>query len=101
MVRPGKQMSWKHFCKTLFDAVQQDRLGDVAAALTYYGMLSLFPFLLFVVAVGGLLLDPARIQQLVTQIGRFTPPQVTEIIANRLNEHHQATGTGLLALSIA
>src|SRR5215471_16001517 len=101
MVRPGKQISWKHFFTSLFGAIKQDQLGDVAAALSYYGILALFPFLLFVVALGGLMLDKSRIQQLVTQIGEFTPSQVTEIIAARLNEIHQGSGRGLLTLSIA
>src|SRR5262249_15825038 len=101
MVRPGKQMPWRYFFKTLFAAGRDDQLRDVAAGLTYYGILALFPFLLFVVALGGLLLDPSRIEQLVTQIGRFTPAQVTDIIAERLKEIHQASGTGLLTLAIA
>ncbi len=52
---------------------QEDNLTDWAAALTYYGVLSIFPALLAMVAVVGLVGDPQTITKeltkLVTSIG--------------------------------
>lgn len=51
----------------------EDNLSDWAAALTYYGLLALFPALIALVGLIGLVGDPASttktITQLVTKIG--------------------------------
>jgi hypothetical protein len=38
----------------------EDELTDRAAALTYYGVLSIFPALIALVSIVGLVFDPAR-----------------------------------------
>ena len=52
---------------------QEDNMSDWAAALTYYGLLSLFPALIALVSVLGLFADPQtttrQITDIVTQIG--------------------------------
>ncbi len=52
---------------------QEDNLSDWAAALTYYGLLSLFPALIALVSILGLFGDPqtttTQITDIVTQIG--------------------------------
>jgi membrane protein len=52
---------------------REDNLADWAAALTYYGLLSLFPALIAVVSVIGLVGDPqsttAKLTEIVTEIG--------------------------------
>lgn len=51
----------------------EDNLSDWAAALTYYGLLSLFPALIALVSVVGLFADPQsttqKVTEIVTQIG--------------------------------
>ena len=51
----------------------EDNLSDWAAALTYYGLLALFPALIALVAIVGLFADPQttaqKLTQIVTQIG--------------------------------
>src|SRR5918998_2620669 len=46
----------------------EDELTDRAAALTYYGVLSIFPALIALVSIVGLVFDPARITQALTDI---------------------------------
>jgi membrane protein len=52
---------------------QEDNLSDWAAALTYYGLLALFPALIALVAIVGLFANPTStaktLTQIVTQIG--------------------------------
>jgi membrane protein len=100
MRRPGKDMTWRQFGKRLLTEHKKDRLQVEAAALTYYGVLALFPFLVFLVTFGGLLLNPERIAQLVDQLGRLTPGEVANIVGARLRQLHDQAGGGLLALSI-
>ncbi|MBA2521897.1 MAG: YihY/virulence factor BrkB family protein, partial [Solirubrobacterales bacterium] len=51
-------------------------MTDWAAALTYYGLLSLFPALIAMVSILGLVADPEKTTQsiadIVTQIGPST-----------------------------
>jgi membrane protein len=62
--RPGPLIAPSDF-KAAFQRFQKDQITDRAAALTYYSLLSLFPALLFAVAVlgvfgqGGLIADAA------------------------------------------
>jgi membrane protein len=46
--------SWKHTLKRTFKEFQDDGLTDWAAALTYYGVLALFPALIALVSIIGL-----------------------------------------------
>jgi membrane protein len=54
---------------------REDNLGDWAAALTYYGLLSLFPMLIALVAVVGLVGDPQSTTRTVTDIVTRIGPQ--------------------------
>jgi membrane protein len=54
---------------------QEDNLTDWAAALTYYGLLSLFPALIALVAVVGLFGDPKSTTQSITDMVTSIGPQ--------------------------
>jgi membrane protein len=54
--------------KRTFTEFQDDNLGDWAAALTYYGLLSLFPMLIALVSIVGLFGNPEGTTQTVTDI---------------------------------
>jgi membrane protein len=59
--------------KRTFTEFSEDNLTDWAAALTYYGLLALFPALIALVAIVGLFGDPktttSNVTQIVTSIG--------------------------------
>lgn len=67
---------------------QEDNLTDWAAALTYYGVLSIFPMLIVLASLVGLFGDPMTLTDIVTQISpgaateTFTGP-IESITANR------------------
>jgi membrane protein len=73
-------------------------LADTAAALAFYGVLALFPFLLFVVAVVGLVLDPHIVRNLVAQLALVAPPQVTAIIGAQLDSLLRGPHTRVLTV---
>jgi membrane protein len=100
MHRPGKDLSWREFAKRLAAEYKKDRIGVQAAALTYYAMLALFPFLIFLVTFGGLLLNPQRIAALVQELGKAAPGEVVSIVGDRLHELQDKAGGGVLAIAI-
>ncbi len=66
--------AWRATAKRTFDAFQADQVTDLAAALTYYGVLSLFPALIALVSVVGLFGDPDAITEALTEIVRDLGP---------------------------
>jgi membrane protein len=54
--------------KRTFAEFKEDELTDRAAALTYYGVLSIFPALIALVSIVGLVFDPARITSALTDV---------------------------------
>ena len=54
--------------KRTFAEFKEDELTDRAAALTYYGVLSIFPALIALVSIVGLVFDPARITKALTDV---------------------------------
>ena len=63
---------WPTLKRTLTE-FQEDNLSDWAAALTYYGLLSLFPALIAMVSLIGIFGDPktttSTLTEIITEIG--------------------------------
>jgi membrane protein len=94
-------MSWKEFLKGLGGELSKDAVTDIAAGVTYYGALSLFPFLLFLVALASLVIAPSDAERLVDQLRTVAPGAVTEIVGERirqLGQDQNATLVGFGAL---
>jgi membrane protein len=58
--------SWMDTLKRTFREFKEDDLTDWAAALTYYAVLSIFPALIALVSIVGLVADPATITRILT-----------------------------------
>src|SRR5436189_637246 len=58
--------SWWGVLKRTVREFQDDNLTDWAAALTYYAVLSLFPALIALVSIIGLVADPKTITRVLT-----------------------------------
>jgi membrane protein len=80
MAWPG----WKPFLKELARAYHLDAVADVAGALTFYSILALFPFLLFMVALASKVVTPATTQALLDQVAMVAPEQVTHLVEDRV-----------------
>src|SRR5262249_36587068 len=88
------------FLKELYHRWERHWLGDTAAALTYYGMLSVFPFLIFLTTFMGLLLDRRAITQIVGEAAKVVPGPVVAIINDRLTSLQQTANSGLFTFGI-
>ena len=58
--------SWWDTLKRTFREFKEDNLTDWAAALTYYSVLSIFPALIALISIVGLIADPATITRVLT-----------------------------------
>ncbi len=59
---------WWLTLKRTFSEFQEDNLTDWAAALTYYGLLALFPALIALVSIVGLVMDPETLTDALTDV---------------------------------
>jgi membrane protein len=82
---------WLATAKRTVKEFKDDNLTDWAAALTYYGVLSLFPALIALVSIVGLVMDPKTVTDTLTKlVGSLNPNAVDtltgpieQITANR------------------
>ncbi len=88
----------KGFFRELKDEWKDDRAGDVAAAVTFFGLLALFPFLLFLVSLASVVIDPGQAESLAQQLNAVAPPQVSDILGQRLRELGNERKVGLLTV---
>lgn len=87
---------WKGIVGRLREEWRRNKLGDAAAALTFYGVLSLFPFLLFLVALAGLVIQPEQVLALIRALGRELPPALSELPYAQLEELTSGPSGGVL-----
>jgi membrane protein len=83
--------SWWGAVKRTVTEFREDNLTDWAAALTYYGILSIFPALLAVVSVLGLIGSGAT-QQLIDNLGSVAPGPAKEILTSAIRNLEKSQG---------
>lgn len=86
--------SWFGVLTRTVKEFREDNLTDWAAALTYYGVLSIFPALIVLVSILGLIGTSAT-QPLLDNLGTFAPGPAKDIFANAirgLTESNEAAG---------
>jgi membrane protein len=95
---PGHGLSWKEFARSLWSEMSRDNVTDWAGAVTYSGVMALFPFLLFLVALASVLISPDQAEQIVQQLGQVAPQNVTQIVGDRIRSISSQSQTGLLTI---
>src|ERR1700733_2624261 len=86
--------SWLAAARRALKEYKADGLQDRAAALTYFGIQSIFPGLLVLVSLLGILGKSAT-QPLITNLGNAAPASVRKIILSdvtHLQQSHSASG---------
>lgn len=87
--------SWGAVLKGTFKEFQDDELTDRAAALTYYGVLALFPALLVLVSLLGLAGKSAT-DQILQNLQKVAPGPARDIISNAVQQLQDRAGIGSL-----
>src|ERR671922_2554773 len=83
--------SWWGALRRTVREFRDDNLTDWAAALTYYGVLSIFPALLVVVSVLGLIGQSAT-QPLIDNLGTVAPGPAQEIFTSAIKNLQSSQG---------
>ncbi|MDX6649644.1 MAG: rane protein [Solirubrobacteraceae bacterium] len=77
--------SWREVIRRTVREFREDNLTDWAAALTYYGILALFPALIVLVSILGLI-GPSATQPLLDNLGKLAPGPANQIVSGAVRQ---------------
>jgi membrane protein len=83
--------SWGGVFKRTVTEFKEDNLTDLAAALTYYGILAIFPAIIALVSILGLVGHSAT-QPLIENLGKVAPGPAKEIFTSALENLNKSQG---------
>jgi membrane protein len=94
---PGRGSGgWSGALKRGVSAYRADNAGDLAAALTYYGVLSIFPALIALLSILGLV-GSSSTQTLVDSITKIVPGEAQKIFTNAIHSlQHSHSSAGIV-----
>ena len=88
--------SWKYIAKKTLREFSKDQCPDLAAALTYYAVLSLFPALLALVSLVGIFGDPEKTTAVLLEIVRgIAPAETVDTVSGPVEELAASPAAGL------
>jgi membrane protein len=92
---------WLDIARRVKQQVREDRLSIIAAGVAFYGLLAVFPGLVALVGLYGLIADPAQVEQHAAALAGILPPDAAKIITGQLHDlastDRTALGIGALA----
>jgi membrane protein len=94
------ERGWREILKVLYGHVSQHRLTAIAAGVTYFALLAMFPFVGAIVAIYGLFGDPGALSVHLDQLSSFLPGGAIEVVGDQL-KRAAGGGRGTLGLAFA
>jgi len=95
-------LTWAELGKRVWHEIQEDKVFGRAAELSYYFLLALFPFLIFLTSVIGFVLGSGTgtRHMLFNYLARIMPPSAFQLIDNTMLEVSSASSGGKLSFGI-
>ena len=93
-------LGWKDIAWRIYEEFGQDRVMSVAAGVTYYALLALFPAIAALVSIYGLFADPVTIQDQVNTLAGVLPGGALDIVREQVTRI-ASKGNGALGESFA
>lgn len=80
---PGEisKKGWMAVFKRVIAQIKEDNVPIVSAGVAFYFFLALFPAIAAIVSIYGLVVDPAQVEQQMSQVSQFLPEQAYEMIS--------------------
>jgi membrane protein len=79
---PGR--GWKDVLQGAYHGISEDRIFLVAAGVTFYAILALFPGIAAIVSIYGLFADPSRIVTHLDTLSGFAPSGAVDVLREEL-----------------
>ncbi len=98
--------NWTYVLGRVYERIGEDRILVIAAGVTFYSLLALFPAIAALVSIYGMFADPASIGEMVGKMSAILPGGATDVIRSeitRVASHGSATlgGATLVALIVS
>ena len=95
-------LSWLQLAKRVWNEIQEDNVFGRAAELSYYFLLALFPFLIFLTSIIGLVLGSGTGMRhmLFNYLARIMPPSAFQLIDSTMVEVSAASSGGKLSFGL-
>lgn len=91
-----RKPSWKYVLRKTLREFSTDQATDLAAALTYFGVLAIFPALLAFVSLVGLFGDPAETTDaLLELLGGLVPQDMLDTVRGPIDDLARSPAAGL------
>jgi membrane protein len=75
---------WKDILWRTYEEFGKDRVTSIAAGVTYYALLAVFPAIAALVSIYGLFADPATIQDHINAMASLMPSGAIEVIGDQV-----------------
>jgi membrane protein len=93
--RVASSRRWKDILLAVFKGISEDRIFLVAAGVTFYAILSLFPGIGAIVSIYGLFANPTTIAGHLNTLSGVAPSGATEVLNGELTRLANQKGTTL------
>ncbi len=86
---------WKDIALRVKDRLTKDHVPIVSAGIAFYFFLAIFPAIAAALSIYGLLMEPAQVEQQMSQIANVLPEQAHQMISNILKQQSGKPGSSL------
>lgn len=87
--------AWKDIIVAVISEVRQDRLPLMSAGVAFFALLALFPALIALVTLYGLVADPLEVQSHLLWLTRVLPPAAADLVREEIRNTVSAGKSGL------
>ena len=88
-------MGIKKIAKAVIHQISADNLAILAAGMAFFFFLSIFPAIIAMLSLYGLIVDPQEAHQQMSQLSSFLPQQVEHLIQTQLSRVSSISGSSL------
>lgn len=94
---------WKDIASRVKDQLTKDHVSIVSAGIAFYFFLAIFPAIAAALSIYGLVMEPAQVEQQMSQLANVLPEQAHQMVSNILERQSEKSESSLgwsLILSI-
>lgn len=86
---------WKEVLLRVKDQIGEDNLTITAAGVSFYSFLAIFPALIAIVSIYGLVVSPEQVNQQLSQLASVVPSEAFGIIEERITKLSETSSSAL------
>jgi membrane protein len=86
---------WRDIAWRVKDKMAKDKLSIVSAGVAFYALWAVFPALVAMVAIYGMVADTQQVEQQVSAMAAILPPQAAEMLRTQMHSIVQTSGAAL------